>query len=41
MVFEHSQLRKHVNNVRMAVSLLWRGPDDIHGFVLDGLLFKH
>ncbi len=24
-----------VNRVRMVVSPLWRGPGDIHGFVLD------
>ncbi len=27
--------REQVNNVRMEVSPLWSGPDNIHGFVLD------
>ncbi len=37
----YSQLREQVNNVCMIVSPLWRGPGNIHGFVLDGLLLKH
>ncbi len=32
----YSQLRKQVNNAHMIVSPLWRGPDNIHGFILDG-----
>ncbi len=31
-----SQLMEQVNNVRMVVNPLWRGPGNIHGFVLDG-----
>ncbi len=27
----HSQLKEHVNNVRMVVSPLWRGQGNIHG----------
>ncbi len=29
-------LRKQVSNIRMAMSFLWRGLRNIHGFILDG-----
>ncbi len=32
--FFHSQVREQVSNVRTVVSPLWRGPGNIHGFVL-------
>ncbi len=32
----NSQLRERVKHDRMIVSPLWRGPGNIHGFVLDG-----
>ncbi len=35
----YSQLRQQVNNVRMEVSPLWRGPGNIHGIVLDGQFY--
>ncbi len=34
------QFREQVNNVRMVVSPLWRGPGNIHGFVLDGKSYR-
>ncbi len=39
----NSQLKVQVNNVRIAVSPLWRGQGIIHGFVKDKdmLLLKH
>ncbi len=36
----HSQLREQVSNVRMIVSALWRGPRNIHGFILDGKSYR-
>ncbi len=32
----YAQLREQVNNVCMVVNPLWRGPGNIHGFVLGG-----
>ncbi len=32
----YSHLREQVNNLYMVVSPLWRGPDNIHDFILDG-----
>ncbi len=40
----YSQLREQVNNARMEVNPLWRGPGNTHGFLLDGksyLLLRH
>ncbi len=34
------QLRKQVNNVRMVVSPLRRGPGNIHGFIRDGKSYR-
>ncbi len=34
------QLKEQVNNARMVVSPLWRGPGNIHGFVLDGKSYR-
>ncbi len=31
---------EQVNNVRMAVSPLWRRPGNNHGFVLDGIFHQ-
>ncbi len=36
----YSHLREQVNNVRMVVSPLWRGPGNVHGFVLDGKSYR-
>ncbi len=34
------QLLKQVNNVRMVVSSLWRGPGNIRDFILDGKSYR-
>ncbi len=31
---------EQVNNVRMVVSPLWRGPGNIYGFILDGKSYR-
>ncbi len=36
----YSQLRDQVNNIRMVVSPLWRGPGNTHGFILDGKSYR-
>ncbi len=36
MLLPNPQLREQVNNVRMVVSSLWRGPGSTHSFALDG-----
>ncbi len=40
MEYQNPQLREHVNNVRMAVNPLWRGPGNIHDFVLNGKSYR-
>ncbi len=40
MSFLHSQLKEKVNNVCMVVSSMWRGPGNIHGFILDGKSYR-
>ncbi len=30
-----------LNNVRMAMSSLWRGPDNINGFIMDGKYYRY
>ncbi len=37
--FLNAQLREQVNNARRAVSTLWHGPGNIHGFILDAKCF--
>ncbi len=33
-------LREQINNVRVVVSPLWRSPNNIHGFILDGKSYR-
>ncbi len=38
--FPSSQLREKVNNARIVVSPLWRGPGNIRAFALDGQPYR-
>ncbi len=37
---KNSRQRKLEHSVRMVVSPLWRGPSNIHGFILDGKSYQ-
>ncbi len=40
MLPHNSQLMEQANNARMVVGPLWPGPDNIHGFALEGKSYR-